>query len=129
MNTVEKINLILKKTNISKVNLAKYLGVSRQMVYNYLDEPDLSKMPAEKSQMLFNLLNVKTSEEIDKKELTSDYLQSVSNKIFTDKKSGNKKISYNAHMSIINSNNFHLFRNYNITHYSKVNNKVANLVY
>ena len=91
MNTVEKINLILKKTNISKVNLAKYLGVSRQMVYNYLDEPDLSKMPAEKSQMLFNLLNVKTSEEIDKKELTSDYLQSVSNKIFTDKKSGNKK--------------------------------------
>ena len=29
MNTVEKINLILKRTNISKVNLAKYLGVSR----------------------------------------------------------------------------------------------------
>ena len=28
---------ILKKANISKVNLAGYLGVSRQMVYNYLD--------------------------------------------------------------------------------------------
>jgi len=50
MNTIEKINLILKKTNISKVNLAKYLGVSRQMVYNYLDGEDLSKMPAEKCQ-------------------------------------------------------------------------------
>ena len=37
MSTIKKINLILKKTNISKVNLAKYLGVSRQMVYNYLD--------------------------------------------------------------------------------------------
>ena len=35
MNTVEKINVILKEANISKVNLAKYLGVSRQMVYNY----------------------------------------------------------------------------------------------
>ena len=29
MNTVEKINIILKEANISKVNLAKYLGVSR----------------------------------------------------------------------------------------------------
>ena len=37
MNTVEKINIILKEANISKVNLAKYLGVSRQMVYNYLE--------------------------------------------------------------------------------------------
>ena len=43
MNTIEKINVILKEANISKVNLAKYLGVSRQMVYNYLDGEDLSK--------------------------------------------------------------------------------------
>lgn len=91
MNTVEKINLILKKTNISKVNLAKYLGVSRQMVYNYLDGENLSKMPAEKCQLLFKLLEVKTSEEIDKKELTSEYLQSVSNKIFVSKKPTVKK--------------------------------------
>lgn len=91
MNTVEKINLILKKTNISKVNLAKYLGVSRQMVYNYLDNDDLSKMPAEKCQLLFKLLEVNTCEEINKKELTEEYLQSVSNKIFNYKKIPNKK--------------------------------------
>ncbi len=42
MNVVEKVNLILKKANISKVNLSKYLGVSRQMVYNYFDGDDLS---------------------------------------------------------------------------------------
>ena len=64
MNVVEKINLILKKANISKVNLAKYLGVSRQMVYNYLDSSDLSKLPNEKCQMLFELLNVKSTNEI-----------------------------------------------------------------
>ena len=52
MNTIEKINLILKQANISKVNLAKYLGVSRQMVYNYLDGDDLSKLPNEKCQLL-----------------------------------------------------------------------------
>ena len=41
MNVVEKVNLILKKANISKVNLSKYLGVSRQMVYNYFDGDDV----------------------------------------------------------------------------------------
>ena len=91
MNTVEKINLILKKTNISKVNLAKYLGVSRQMVYNYLDNDDLSKMPAEKSNLLFKLLEVNNCSEINKKELTDEYLQSVSSKIFNYKKVPSKK--------------------------------------
>ena len=91
MNTIKKINLILKKTNISKVNLAKYLGVSRQMVYNYLDSDDLNKMPADKCQMLFNLLEVKSCEEILEKELTDAYLQSVSNKIFSYKKVPSKK--------------------------------------
>lgn len=91
MNTVEKINLILKKTNISKVNLAKYLGVSRQMVYNYLDNDSLSKMPAEKCQLLFNLLEVNNCDDIIKKELTDDYLQSVSNKVFNYKRNTIKK--------------------------------------
>ena len=91
MSTVDKINLILKKTNISKVNLAKYLGVSRQMVYNYLDSDDLSKMPAEKCQLLFKLLEVKSCEEINEKEMTDSYLQSVSNKVFSYKKTPSKK--------------------------------------
>ena len=64
MNTVEKINVILKEANISKVNLAKYLGVSRQMVYNYLDGEDLSKLSNDKSQALFALLSVKNEEEL-----------------------------------------------------------------
>ena len=91
MTTVEKINLILKKTNISKVNLAKYLGVSRQMVYNYLDSDDLNKMPAEKCQLLFRLLEVKSCDEILEKELTDTYLQSVSSKIFSYKKVPSKR--------------------------------------
>ena len=52
MNTVEKINVILKEANISKVNLAKYLGVSRQMVYNYLELDDINKWPKEKKILL-----------------------------------------------------------------------------
>ncbi len=90
MDVVEKINLILKRANISKVNLAKYLGVSRQMVYNYLDGNDLSKLPNEKCQLLFKLLDVKGAEEILKLDLTDEYIQSVGNKIFNAKKPAKK---------------------------------------
>lgn len=91
MNVVEKINLILKKANISKVNLAGYLGVSRQMVYNYLDGKDLSKVPNEKCQLLFELLDVDSSDEILNIEINGDYLQSVGSKIFDNKKKTPKK--------------------------------------
>ena len=91
MNVVEKINLILKKVNISKVNLAKYLGVSRQMVYNYLDSSDLSKLPNEKCQMLFELLNVKSTNEILSLDINKEYLQNVGSKIFDSNKEEDKK--------------------------------------
>ncbi len=86
MNVVEKINAILKKANISKVNLAKYLGVSRQMVYNYLDGENLSNIPNEKCQLLYKLLSVKSEQEIIDIELTTEYIEEVGNKIFTSKK-------------------------------------------
>lgn len=91
MNTVEKINLILKEANISKVNLAKYLGVSRQMVYNYFDGEDLSKLSNEKSQALFALLDVKNEEELKNVELTKEYIQEVGSKIFNSRKNVQKK--------------------------------------
>ena len=91
MNTVEKINVILKEANISKVNLAKYLGVSRQMVYNYLDGDDLSKLSNEKSQSLSSLLSVKNEDELKDVELTKEYIQEVGSKIFNSKKNTPKK--------------------------------------
>lgn len=91
MNTVQKINIILKEANISKVNLAKYLGVSRQMVYNYLDGEDLSKLSNDKSQALFALLDVKNEEELKNKELTKEYIQTVGSKLFNSKKTISKK--------------------------------------
>lgn len=44
-NIMKYLNDILQELGISKVRLAKYLGVSRQMVYNYLELPNLSKWP------------------------------------------------------------------------------------
>lgn len=91
MNVVEKVNQILKQANISKVNLAKYLGVSRQMIYNYFDGDDLSKLPNDKCQLLYDLLDVKSSEEILNIKLDNEYLQKVSNKMFSTKKNTPKK--------------------------------------
>ena len=91
MTTVEKINVILREANISKVNLAKHLNLSRQMVYNYLDGDDLSKLSNDKCQLLFKLLNVKTEEELKNVELTDEYIQQVGNKIFNSKKNPVKK--------------------------------------
>ena len=91
MNVVEKVNQILKQANISKVNLAKYLGVSRQMIYNYFDGDDLSKLPNDKCQLLYDLLDVKSSEEILNIKLDNEYLQKVSNKMYRKKKNTSKK--------------------------------------
>ncbi len=102
MNVIEKINIILKKANISKVNLAKYLGVSRQMVYNYLDGDDLSKFPSEKCKLLFELLDVSSESEIIKKELTNDYIEEVSNKIFTKKSNTSTKEKHLLDISDLN---------------------------
>ena len=48
---MEKLNTILHELGISKVNLAKYLGVSRQMIYNYLELDDISKWPKDKKKL------------------------------------------------------------------------------
>ena len=81
MKTIEKVNQILKKTNISKVNLAKYLGVSRQMVYNYLDCDSLDKWPKDKKVLLLNLLGIKSVDEIENIKVDTDYIMDVETRI------------------------------------------------
>ena len=42
------LNELLKELGISKVKLARYLGVSRQMVYNYLEMKSIDEWPKDK---------------------------------------------------------------------------------
>ena len=86
MSIIEKLNLILKKAGISKVNFAKYLGVSRQMVYNYLENGDLTKWPKDKKASLYRLLSVNSDEEIENLEINNELIESVESKIFTTSK-------------------------------------------
>ena len=74
---MNKLNEILQELGISKVKLAKYLGVSRQMIYNYLDMDDVSKWPKDKKMKLFNLLDIKEASEIDNIKIDTEFINKV----------------------------------------------------
>lgn len=74
---MDKLNEILQEVGISKVKLAKYLGVSRQMIYNYLEMDDVAKWPKDKKMKLFNLLDVKDSSEINNIKVDTEFINKV----------------------------------------------------
>ena len=78
---MNKLNDILHELGISKVKLAKYLGVSRQMIYNYLELDDLNKWPKDKKVLLLNLLGIKDSGELDTIKVNTDYIMDVENRL------------------------------------------------
>jgi len=74
---MEKLNEILQELGISKVKLARYLGVSRQMIYNYLEMNDISKWPKDKKMKLFNLLDIKDADEINNIKVDAEFINKV----------------------------------------------------
>lgn len=74
---MDKLNEILQEVGISKVKLAKYLGVSRQMIYNYLEMNDISRWPKDKKMKLFNLLDIKEASEIDNIKVDAEFINKV----------------------------------------------------
>ena len=61
---MKELNVVLTELGISKVRLAKYLGVSRQMLYNYLAIDNISNWPKEKAAKLLSLLNIEKIEDL-----------------------------------------------------------------
>ncbi len=100
---MSKLNEVLNELGISKVRLAKYLGVSRQMLYNYLSLPGLKDWPKEKSTRLTGLLGIKEENELAGIVIDSNYIMEVEGRlndgvkdtidkdIFSDLKGINKK--------------------------------------
>lgn len=78
---MERLNEILKELGISKVKLAKFLGVSRQMIYNYLELDDINKWPKDKKVLLLNLLGIKSADELKKIKVDTDYIMDVETRI------------------------------------------------
>ncbi|MBR3661256.1 MAG: hypothetical protein IKN63_05105 [Bacilli bacterium] len=78
---MSKISDILSKIGVSKVRLAKYLGVSRQMLYNYLALDKLEEWPSEKATRLLQLLEVKRESDLDNLEIDGEYIIKIDNKL------------------------------------------------
>jgi hypothetical protein len=74
---MDKLNDILREAGVSKVKLSKYLGVSRQMIYNYLEVEDINKWPKDKRVMLLNLLGIKDANDIYKIKVDTDYISEL----------------------------------------------------
>ena len=91
---MNKLNELLQELGISKVRLAKYLGVSRQMVYNYLELDDINKWPKEKKILLFKLLDIQDSKDIENVDITTDYLMNVENRLNQSIKSNASEDAY-----------------------------------
>ena len=81
-----RLDQLLHELGISKVRLAEYLGVSRQMVYNYLECDDINKWPKEKRMLLFRLLNIKSSDDLLNLKVDADYILLVENTLKAESK-------------------------------------------
>ena len=94
---MDRLNDILHELGISKVKLAKFLGVSRQMIYNYLELDDINKWPKDKKVMLLNLLGIKSADELNKIKVDTDYILNVETRL--------NSLFENNNISDLNDNN------------------------
>ena len=78
---MNRLNEVLNDLGISKVRLAKYLGVSRQMLYNYLALDNLIDWPKEKAAKLFSLLNIESASQLDEIKIDGNYIIEVEGRL------------------------------------------------
>ena len=78
---MSKVSNILSEIGVSKVRLAKYLGVSRQMLYNYLALDKLEEWPSEKATRLMQLLEVKKESDLNSLEIDGEYIIKIDNEL------------------------------------------------
>lgn len=78
---MKDLNVLLTELGISKVRLAKYLGVSRQMLYNYLAIDDINNWPKEKAAKILSLLGIDSIQDLKSIKITGDYVIEVENRL------------------------------------------------
>ena len=78
---MKDLKKLFSELGISKVRLAKYLGVSRQMLYNYLAEEKLENWPKEKVMKILCLLGIKDAKELETIKIDGEYIIQVENRL------------------------------------------------
>ena len=74
------VNNIINESVLSKVKVAKYLGVSRQMLYNYLGLNSINELPKDKQNRLLSLLGISNEEELKKIKVDDTYMNMLNKK-------------------------------------------------
>ncbi len=78
---MQNLKKLFSELGVSKVRLAKYLGVSRQMLYNYLAEEKLENWPKEKVMKILCLLGINDVHELDSIKIDGEYIIQVENRL------------------------------------------------
>ncbi len=78
---MEHVNKIINECGISKVKIAKYLGVSRQMLYNYLVLNSLSELPKDKQNKLLFLFGANNEDELANIKVDEAYISQLENRV------------------------------------------------
>lgn len=102
---MKDVNNLLKELGVSKVKLAKYLGVSRQMVYNYLEMNSVDEWPKDKKTKLFLLFDIESIDEINSIKPTNDYMVRVEKLLTESESDGGLKDGIYASIKGLNKKN------------------------
>lgn len=78
---MNEVNRIINECGLSKVRIAKYLGVSRQMLYNYLGYEEISELPTDKKNKIFNLLNITNEDDVKKIKVTPSFVEELNSRL------------------------------------------------
>ena len=78
---MKEASRIINEANVSKVSIAKYLGVSRQMLYNYLALESVSDLPKDKQTKLLALFNVEKESELKDIVVDDTFIEDIENRI------------------------------------------------
>lgn len=90
---MQNLKNLFSELGISKVRLAKYLGVSRQMLYNYLAEEKIENWPKEKVMKILTLLGIKEIDELKDIKVDGEYIIQVENRLKDGVKEDNERFS------------------------------------
>lgn len=72
---------IIDESAISKVSVAKYLGVSRQMLYNYFSHADFEDLPEDKKNRFLTLFGVSNKQDLAKIKVNDEYIAGLESRI------------------------------------------------
>ena len=78
---MKEASRIINEANISKVSIAKFLGVSRQMLYNYLALDRIEDLPKDKQTKLLMLFGVEKEEDLKKIKVNDEYITLLETRI------------------------------------------------